>query len=74
MKEKFVVRGCPYLTVAHYAPGDTVEDQCGMTDYDLCADVENCFLKKVAEAVVQKDLQACHDLLKIDVAKICFKM
>jgi hypothetical protein len=74
MKEKFVVRGCPFLTVAHYAPADIVEDQCGMTQYDLCADRNDCFLKKIAEAVTHEDLKAAQDLLKVEIAKIYFKI
>lgn len=73
MEEKFVVRGCPYLSVAHYAPGDTVEDQCALTEYELCADRENCILKRVAEAVTSDDVEKCKDILQIGYTTISFK-
>ena len=73
MEKKLVVKGCPFLEVAHYAQGDTVEDQCGLTEYDLCADIEDCLLKQVARAVTEDDIKKCKELLQVKCATMCFR-
>lgn len=70
---KFVVKGCPFLTVARYAQGDIVEDQCGLTKYDLCADRKNCILKLVAEKVLAGNVVDSLRLLQLEKAQISFK-
>ena len=74
MTEKFVVKGCPYLGVAHYAQGDIVENQCSMTEYELCADRENCFLKKIASMVESGSIKEAQKLLQVEKARIFFKV
>lgn len=74
MVDKYVVKGCPFLAVAHYAQGDIVEDQCSMTEYELCADREDCILKKVASMVESGNIEEVRKLLQLEKAKIFFKV
>lgn len=49
MMNKYIVRNCPNLTTSWYSDGTKLENQCGITDEDLCKDRKFCLLKKVVD-------------------------
>lgn len=44
---KYIVRNCPNLTTSWYSDGTKLENQCGITDDDLCKDRKFCLIKKI---------------------------
>ena len=49
MSNKYIIKACPNLTTSHYGTGETIHNQCGLTDDDLCANCTDCILKQIVE-------------------------
>ena len=49
MSNKYIIKACPNLTTSHYGTGETIHNQCGLTDDDLCANCTYCKLKQIVE-------------------------
>lgn len=49
MSDKYIIKNCPNLTTSHYGTGETIHNQCGLTDDDLCINCTDCVIKQVIE-------------------------
>ena len=62
---KYIVLNCPNLTTSWYSNGTKLENQCGITDDDLCKDRKFCLIKKVVgeckETLAQMDKDSSRD-------------
>ena len=50
---KYIIKNCPNLTTSYYGTGETIHNQCGLTDDDLCANCTHCVLKQIVEKCKQ---------------------
>lgn len=49
MSDKYIIRNCPNLTTSYYGTGETIHNQCDLTDDDLCANCTDCVMKQIVE-------------------------
>lgn len=58
---KYIIKNCPNLTTSHYGTGETIHNQCGLTDDDLCINCTNCVMKQIVEKcrVARKEYPRC---------------
>jgi hypothetical protein len=70
MSKKYIIKNCPNLTTSYYGTGETIYNQCGLTDDDLCANCTHCVLKQVVK-LCKKAIKDC-DKCKGDPETDCY--
>lgn len=51
---KFIIKSCHQLMTSYYTDGREIYQECGdSTEDKKCYDVEDCFLKKIAENLLK---------------------
>ena len=60
MSNKYIIKACPNLTTSYYGTGETIHNQCGLTDDDLCANCTHCVMKQIVKLCKKEKTINCN--------------